>query len=262
MELLVVLQTHSKGDNHAYEGFVSSDKKRYTGEGKLETSKRCVKSLIDSLNHTVDIAPKFKIKLKIFDDHSEKEYLKAIKSYLDKANFEFDLEKLKDKGICNSILKCYTYGKDEGKELVYFAQDDYMHEKNAIEEMIDFFYQWSPKLDKPISIYPFDDPYRYQPHNIFPVRILHGKKRHWRQNYHTAFPFMLHHSVLSREFDLFNDMGCHKIDNKMEDDTINKLFQERGYCLFTPIPSLALHMQYETEKDPFIDYKPLWDSLA
>lgn len=261
MNLLAVLQTHSEGDSHVYEGYMSHKQKRYTGADKLETSKRCVKSLVNSLNNFFKVAPNFKIKLKVFDDHSSEEYLVILKKYLGQCLFETELTKLDKKGICNSISYCYEYGKNHGEELVYFAQDDYMHEPNAIEEMVEFFYQWSAKLDKPLSIYPFNDPYRYADFNIHPVRIVHGKKRHWRQNFATAFPFMVHHSVLTKEFDLFYAMSCHKIDNKMEDDTINKLFQEREYCLFSPIPSLAFHMQYETEKDPFVDYKPLWNSL-
>jgi|688.fasta_scaffold37182_4 predicted SAM-dependent methyltransferase len=262
MNLLVVLQSHSKGDNHVYEGYMSPEQKRYTGASKLETSKRCSKSLINSLNNFYKVAPNFEIELQIFDDHSDDEYLNCLEKYLDKALFKYNINKMNKSGISASMLCCYQYGKENGKELVYFAQDDYMHEPNAIEEMAEFFFHWSTKLDKPLSIYPFNDPYRYADVNIHPVRIVHGKKRHWRQNYATAFPFMVHHSVLIKEFDLFYAMGCHKIDNKMEDDTINKLFQERGYCLFSPIPSLAFHMQYETEKDPFVDYKPLWNSLA
>lgn len=262
MNLLVVLQTHSEGDNHVYNRYMPSEQKRYTGANKLETSKRCVKSLINSMNNFFKVAPNFKIKLKVFDDHSSKGYLIYLQKTLDTTLFDVELTNLNEKGISASMLACYEYGKDHGKELVYFAQDDYMHEPNAIEEMVDFFYQWSPKLDKPLSIYPFNDPYKYADFNIHPVRIVHGKKRHWRQNYSTAFPFMVSHSVLCREFDLFYNMGCHKVDNKMEEETINKLFQEREYCLFSPIPSLAFHMQYETEKDPFVDYKPLWNSLA
>ena len=261
MNLLVVLQTHSEGDNHVYEGYMSPEQKRYTGASKLETSKRCVKSLINSLNNFYKIAPNFKIKLKTFDDHSCDEFLNSIRKYLDRVLFEFEITSLNTTGISASMLACYQYGKENGEDLVYFAQDDYMHEPNSIEEMVEFFYQWSAKLDKPLSVYPFNDPYRYADFNIHPVRIVHGKKRHWRQNFATAFPFMVHHSVLTKEFDLFYAMGCHKIDRTMEDDTINKLFQQRAYCLFSPIPSLALHMQYETEKDPFIDYLPLWNSL-
>ena len=51
MKLLVVLQTHSKGDNHIYEGYLPPEHKRYTGASKLETSKRCVRSLIETLNN-------------------------------------------------------------------------------------------------------------------------------------------------------------------------------------------------------------------
>lgn len=257
MDLLIVLQTHSKGDNQSH-----LNNTRYTGASKLETSKRCVRSLINSINYFKKQAPAFKIKLKIFDDHSSEDYLAILKKDIDKAIFEVELENLNKTGISASMLSCYQYGRDHGKEIVYFAQDDYLYEESAIEEMVDFFYQWSGKMDKPISIYPYNDPYRYWDHNIVPVRIVHGKKRHWRTNYQTAFCFMTHHSILDKEFDLFYAMACHKVDEKMEDETINKLFQEREYCLFSPIPSLALHMQYETERDPYIDYKPLWNKFA
>jgi ubiquinone/menaquinone biosynthesis C-methylase UbiE len=45
----------------------------------------------------------------------------------------------------------------------------------------------------------------------------------------------------------------------MEDESINRLFYERGYHLFVPIPSLALHMQYSTEEDPLINWREWWD---
>jgi 2-polyprenyl-3-methyl-5-hydroxy-6-metoxy-1,4-benzoquinol methylase len=54
-------------------------------------------------------------------------------------------------------------------------------------------------------------------------------------------------------------MGDHPVEEKMEDNTINRLFQERGYYLFVPMPSLALHMQYETERDPYINWREWWD---
>jgi hypothetical protein len=56
-------------------------------------------------------------------------------------------------------------------------------------------------------------------------------------------------------------MGNHAVDSVMEDETINKLFNDRGCLLFTPIPSIALHSQADTEKDPYIDWKKLWDQF-
>lgn len=260
--LLVVLQTHSQGDNHVYEGYLPPEQKRYTGASKLETSKRCVRSLINSLNNFYKTAPNFGLKLQIFDDHSDEEYLEILRKDIDQCLFDVNLTNLEQIGISASMLACYQYGKDHGTNLVYFAQDDYLYENNAIEEMVEFFYQFSPKLEKPLCVYPFNDPYRYAHFNIHQTRILQGAKRYWRQNFATAFPFMVHHSVLTQEFDVFEGMGTHKIDRTMEDDTINQLFQKRGYCLFSPLPSVAFHMQYETEKDPFIDYRPLWNSFA
>src|SRR5574343_129113 len=53
-------------------------------------------------------------------------------------------------------------------------------------------------------------------------------------------------------------MSTHPVNEDMEKKTINKLWQQRGYFLFTPIRSLALHMQYETERDPYFDWETLW----
>jgi hypothetical protein len=46
-----------------------------------------------------------------------------------------------------------------------------------------------------------------------------------------------------------------------ESTMINKIWREE-VTLFTPIPSVALHMAYETQKDPYLDWKELWDSFS
>jgi hypothetical protein len=125
--------------------------------------------------------------------------------------------------------------------------------------MIDAFILTSAKLEQWSSIYPFDDPWRYTPENIVPVQVILGKRRHWRRNYKTASCFLTHHEVITKQWDLFEAMGKHPVDFVMEDETINRLFSERGYMLFTPIPSLALHLQFDNQKDPYIDWKSWWD---
>jgi hypothetical protein len=45
----------------------------------------------------------------------------------------------------------------------------------------------------------------------------------------------------------------------MEMDSICKVYYERGHFCFTPIPSLALHMQGEYDRDFFIDWKSWWN---
>lgn len=263
MHLLIVLQSHTIHDNQKLLGIIEETTQRYPGVSKLEISKRCVKSLINTANYALKQRNDIQIFLKVFDDHSNEEFLVSLNKYLEKANFLYEIESLEDRGILNSIQECYDYAKYTGQDLVYFAQDDYLYEETCIHEMILQYEEMKNKnVGKSVCVYPFNDPYRYYDHNIVPVRIVQGKYRHWRQSYQTACCFMVEHEQILKEWDLFESFYNHPVDTKMEDDTINLLFQQREHILITPIPSLALHLQYDTEKDPYIDWTILWNKFA
>lgn len=259
--LLVVLQTHSVGDSQHY--LKMHDMKRYCGADKPEVTRRCVLSLVDSMNYATTLLPDLQVELQVFDDHSDQESVSYLKANLDRARFLTKLEHLETRGIMPSILRCYEHGRDFGKEWVYFAQDDYLHEENAIYDMILAIHEFSRNLNAPASIYPFNDPYKYMPVNT-PVssHIVRSQKRHWRTQIMTASCFMTHKLVIDKNWDLFERMGKSPISGTMEDTSINQLFRSRGYYLFVPIPSLALHMQYSTEEDPLYDWRSLWDKYA
>ncbi len=262
MKLLIVLQSHSDTDNQKLLGFIDNSTLRYPGVQKEEVSKRCINSLIHSLNYCMDNINDIEIELKIFDDHSSENFLFYLTEILTNSKFKFNLEFLSEYGISNSFKHCFNYAKDNGEDLIYFAQDDYLYEESCFVEMLDLYFQFKDKsVGKSICVYPFNDPYRYAIHNIIPVRIIQGMSRHWRTSYQTASCFMLEHKTLTSEWDLFENFYLHSIDKNMEDDTLNKLFQDRQHVLFTPIPSLALHIQYETEKDPYIDWTILWNKF-
>jgi len=258
VNLLVVLQSHSKSNNQ-------KQITRYMSNDKAEISYRCIKSLIKSLNHVLTEKPnEVRITLQILDDHSDSSFLDKLQQLMKDCKFEVNLKHLDTYGIMPSILACYEYGRDHGKDLVYFAQDDYLYYETCIFEMIDAYFRFTEKSKLPVCIYPFDDPYRYGiPVDRQPMVTVHlGIKRHWRTAFGTASCFMVDHATLIKHFDLFDAMGNHPVNNIMEDSTINRLFSERGCLLFTPIPSLALHAQADTEKDPYIDWKELWDQFA
>jgi predicted SAM-dependent methyltransferase len=258
MNVLIILQTHNKGDNQHY--LKLNDNKRYCGASKSEIQRRCTRSLIESINYAKDLFPKSKFELVVYDDHSDDSAIQELKNNLNIARFDTEFISLETYGIMPSILKCYEHGRDYGKEIVYFAQDDYLYEQLAIYEMVSTLLFTSEQLSNYTSIYPFNDPYRYHPVNVgVQSHIILGEKRYWRTQTGTASCFMTHHEVIKKEWDLFEAMGKHTVDNKMEDETINKLWTERGYYLFVPIPSVALHMQYESEKDPFINWREWWD---
>lgn len=257
MDFLCVLQTHTLSNNQDYLGH-----KRYGCDSKPEVVKRCVRSLIASINACRIKHPENTYRLMVLDDHSDEHSLEVLEKNLARAMFETHLEHLPTRGIMPSILACYERGRDHGRDLVYFAQDDYLFDELAIEMMIDAYYQFGNALQNHVVIYPFDDPYRYQPWNIHPVRIVHGRDRHWRTNMAVPSCFMTHVDVIRKEWDLLDAMGQHPVAREMEDKTINRLFTERGYHLFTPVPSLALHFQFDTERDPYIKWRKWWDKWA
>jgi hypothetical protein len=251
MQLDIILQTCTNKTNQEGE--------RYCKAAKSEVSRRCAISLVKSIN-ACDI-PDFKINLTVLDDHSDLADLEVLDNIF-KTVSNYKLINLETTGVMESISACYKYGLENTSELVYFAQDDYLFELNAIKEMIEAYYYFKYMLrGQDVGIYPFNDPYRYYiPANIEITRVVHGPNRHWRLNYFTASCFMVHHETIEKHWDLFEAMGnsdCH--DTTMEDRTINQLWQKQNVALFTPIPSLALHMQFDSEKDPYIDWEKLWN---
>lgn len=263
MNLLIVLQSHSVTDNQKILGYIQKDKLRYTGTEKIEVSRRCIWSLVDSINYLLRKRAEINVNLVVIDDHSTPDFVSDLKDILSLAQCNTELIHLQSNGILESLKACYLYGKNNGKDFVYFAQDDYLYEETCLEEMLDIYFQIKPKnVAKSICVYPYNDPYRYLDENIVPVRIVQGMNRHWRTSYQVACCFMVDYETLINEWDLFESFYNHPVNEKMEDDTINKLFQQRDYILMTPIPSLALHVQYETEKDPYIDWKTLWNKYS
>jgi hypothetical protein len=47
----------------------------------------------------------------------------------------------------------------------------------------------------------------------------------------------------------------------VEDKSINLVWRKDDVMLFSPIPSLALHIMDPSGKDPYIDFDALWNSV-
>lgn len=254
IHLLVVLQSHSKGNR-------DDAQTRYCNAPKIEVSSRCIFSVIDSLNYAQEQYPDYEIELQIFDDHSDQEFLDILQSLINTAKFKVNLTHLETYGIMPSILRCYEHGRDYGRDWVYFIQDDFLHQQNSVELMIHAINQFSCNLGAPASIFPFNKPAEYHdPENTaVKCNLVVGKDRYWRTNIHPAVTLMTHSIIIKQHWDLFYKMGTSEVSSTMEMDSIDRIYYERGYYCFTPIPSLALHMQTEWDKDFFIDWKSWWN---
>jgi hypothetical protein len=77
---------------------------------------------------------------------------------------------------------------------------------------------------------------------------------------------MCNPQLVKRYWSLFYTMATEygtlwgEINNVHEGTMVNKIWRE-DVTLFTPIPSVALHVQYEAQKDPYLDWKELWESI-
>jgi hypothetical protein len=132
--------------------------------------------------------------------------------------------------------------------------------------MVDAYHTFKKNLGKEISIHPFDDPDNYLPIWIEPCRIVYGKHRHWRTNLHTTFTFLCNPELVRSKWHIFYTLASEyatlwgEMNHINESTMINKLWREE-VTLFTPIPSVALHMAYETQRDPYLNWKELWNSM-
>ena len=261
MDFLIALQTHSLGNSQdTYKPYDSFEFKRYGCDDKQEVMKRCTRSLINSMNYAQDNLPGYKFRLHVFDDHSSDEAIQILKDNLSLSNFETKLIHLENRGLIPSLKACYKDLKDNGINYVMQAQDDYLFSEKCFLQVVKMFEKFNHRFDKPLSLLPYNDPYRYWDHNIIPVRIVQGPDRHWRQTYQVPCTFVTQHEVITKEWDLFEKISngdAH--DPKLEDESINRLWQERGYVVMSPLPSLSLHFQTEHEKDPYIDWESWWN---
>ena len=254
-DLLIVMQCHTASNNPGQ----NVGQKRFASDDRSEITKRGLVSFIKSINYAIDHAlGPLTIRLHIADDHSDKDTIDFIKSKLSVCSFETKFIALEEHGLLESLKFVYNHMRTEGKDLLYFAQDDYIYEETCVFEMIDSFFDFTRKSKKPVAVYPFDDPYKYTDVNIIPVHVVMGRNRHWRTQYGGSCAFMFSLQMLNDGWDLFEAFYRHKLDRNCEIDTINKLFSERGYVQISPIPSLAYHLQYDTELHPYPGWEKLW----
>lgn len=249
------------------------NEKRFCGDNRTELSKKSLKSFLLSVKYCVEKNKEVKHNIIIIDDHSTQE----LKDYILECKEKFTQEKIlieffemgEKTGIKNSIEKCYMWMQENGKDLVYQVQDDYMFIESAIYEMIDVFFQIKAETGSDCLISSYNDSwlwltaYRNRP---TPRTVIVSKHRYWIQYYDMSCSFLTSHENFSQHWDLYNSF-FYFIDNKqkhkndLENKSLNYMLTQRGVLGLVPISSVAFHMQSDLEKDPHIDYRPLWNSI-
>lgn len=255
MKLDIHLQTHSDISVHGAH--------RYVGAPKSEVMLRCTRSIVTSINQAEG-----DIILRVFDDHSSQETITILHRILETCTYPVEFVALEDSGYNASCLASFSRARDDARELIYFVEDDYLHTPSAIPEMLEAHALFRDELGgQEVALHPYDDPKNYWhiPFGHENCRVLYGTKRHWRTNTHTTNTCWIEAETLKRNWELFERLARYSStpygqENHIhEATTINKIWREQ-ISLFTPIPSLALHLQYEEHMDPYLDWKEWWES--
>ena len=231
---------------------------------------KCVKSLINSINNFDD--SKVNMKLTVIDDHSSADNLTLLLDILNTCNRPVNVIELTDTGYNNSALEQFKLGHDNDS-LVYMVEDDYFHAHNAIEEMFNAWWYFRSIKDPlyDIAIYPYDSTHLYWPDDnrpIEPALLYNFRNWYWRTTTKTSNTMLIHSNTIKKYWVLFEALAT-QFPNVTEDDTINRLYNNGvnaggPVCLFSPVPSLAVHISYHKPTimdQTFIDWVKCFNDL-
>ena len=247
------------------------NKKRLFELPKIEYSLRSLNSLIKSVNFCKTKYPNIKFKTIIVDDKSKEENLNKIKKLIDGSGLDISISQLNhdkykniikqqknDQTFSNlaSLLQSFEIGKEQGEDLVFFVEDDYLHFEPMMEEMIASYERIASQVNKDIFMCPADYPYLYM--NNEKTNILIGNKRHWRTINQTLCTFMTTKPLLNKYWDNFYNTCLDR--NDPFEKHLNEIYIKE-FCI-SPLKSLSLHLTNINSSyglSPFINYKKLWD---
>ena len=247
------------------------NRKRIFENPKIEYVLRSLFSLIKSIKKLKKQNKDIQVILKVVDDNSNEENLKKIKNLLLLSSLNFEIinhsfkdhknfikEQKSEETFANlsSLLKCFEHGKSEGKDLIFFVEDDYLHFEESLEEMVSTYERITSQLNKDIFMCPSDYPYLYM--NNEKTSLLLGSKRHWRSINKTLCTFLAPISFIDKYWDNFKK-NCQDRHDPFE-KYLNELY-EKELCI-SPVKSLSVHFANINSSyglSPYINYKALWE---
>tara|TARA_Y100001970_G_scaffold219872_1_gene269914 strand:- start:150 stop:1124 length:975 start_codon:yes stop_codon:yes gene_type:complete len=263
--ILVLFRTNSNVE------IWDQNKKRLFELPKIEYTLRSLNSLLKSINFSKVKYPNAKIKLIIIDDNTNEINLNKIKNLTNSNNIDLNIIKVNhekyrelikkqknEQTYSNlaSLLCCYEIAKKNTDDLVFFVEDDYLHFKPMMEEMIASYERISSQINSDIFICPADYPYLYM--NNQKTNVLIGNKRHWRTINETLCTFMTSRVLLEKYWDNFYKTCLDRHDPF--EKYLNEIYNTE-ICI-SPLKTLSVHFTNINSSyglSPFIDYKKLWN---
>lgn len=246
---------------------------RYCGNDRSELTRKSVTSFFESLRYAqqrlLDVADTRLItKVRFFDDRSTTDtvdYLKLSIAHYTSEDTEIDLVRNTKPGLMASVRSCYLFMQQEGRDIVYQVQDDFLFQTDAIYQMISVFEKVKQDTGREPFVISHHHPYyigTWYKYQQVPRVIVPGTDQYWLQGYEMGCTFLTGAKAFNKHWDIYEKFFATDLhDPHLEVDTFNRLFVDRGEINLVPTSTVAFHLQHESDRDPFVDWQPTWDAV-
>jgi len=254
---------------------LTQNKKRVFEENKSEYTIRSIHSVIKSYLNC-DALKEIEVNFKIIDHNSGSDNLDKIKNLFKKNNLKMellnlDVNKFKEKiHKTNEEQKQVTLNQmsnmsnihqsllesKNSKDLIYFIEDDYLHNLNSLEEMIFTYERIASQINGELFICSTDYPYLYN--KLDSTNIFLGNNYHWRRVDETLCSFLTSKKMIDKHWGELVSM-C-EYEHYPFEKPLHNIFKKE-LCI-SPIPTLSIHCTNINSiygLSPNINWKKIWD---
>ena len=250
---------------------LSQNKKRLFEKDKKEYTLRSLQSICKNIINLKKEINDINIFLKIIDDNSKADVKEQIKnickkyeisyemSNLDKSKYEKQMKFSNNERMIahnSHIFDSKTYAINSNFDLIYFVEDDYIHEDDALCEMIYSYQKISSQIKDEIILCPSDYPYLYM--NTEYTKNLIGYKKHWRQVNQSLCTYLISKKTLEKYWSYYEDMYLNNYEPY--EKPLHDLYKKIN-C-FSPMPSISVHFTNINSiygLSPLKNWKKLWE---
>jgi len=214
----------------------------------------CLKSLIVSINNFQKKGYKeINIKLHLIDDGHQDIFNKKILSLCNDNSINVEYYKNIERGNRESFLYSLNISQNF-QDLIFFIEDDYLFEKNAIEECVLSYSRLATQLEEDIIICPSDYWFYYDA--LYKTSILLGANIKFRFVGETLMTFLISKKILEKNLKLIKQISLK--ENDPYEKPLHELYKKHP-CL-APIGSLSYHIStIASGTTPHSNWKQTWD---